>query len=296
MNKFPDDAVSRSGLSITGRTRLAGLVGWPVAHSLSPAMHNAAFQALGLEWAYVPLPTPPDHLAAGIRGAQALGFAGVNVTIPHKQAVMRLVDVVTPAARAIGAVNTLVFHDGAVAGDNTDWLGFLRALGDVGCDPTGMRATVLGAGGAARSIVYALISVGAEVTVYNRDAARAAELASDMRLACPGARLEAHALDRLGQTPHDPPELIVNTTSVGMVPRVEQCPWPDSLPIPPASVVYDLVYNPLATRLLKLAKASGARAVDGLGMLVHQGALAFKQWTGVEPPIDVMYTACLEYL
>ena len=282
-------------LTITSRTRVVGVMGWPVAHSLSPAMHNAAFQALGLDWAYVPLAVPPERLAAAVAGAAALGFAGVNVTIPHKQAVMDLVDDITPAARAIGAVNTLRFN-GQVFGDNTDWTGFLNALRDVGHDPTGQRAVILGAGGAARSIVYALASVNASVAVYNRSRERAEEIVTGLSAVFPGVQLEAHTLDALPQELDRTPQLIVNTTSLGMAPRVEGTPWPSGLPIPAYATVYDLVYNPLATRFLKTAKAAGARAVDGLGMLVHQGAQAFTLWTGVAPPTDVMYKACLQYL
>ena len=282
-------------LTITSRTRVVGVMGWPVAHSLSPAMHNAAFQALGLDWAYIPLAVPPERLAAAVAGAAALGFAGVNVTIPHKQAVMDLVDDITPAARAIGAVNTLRFN-GRVFGDNTDWTGFLNALRDVGHDPSGQHAVILGAGGAARSIVYALASVNASVAVYNRSLARAEEIVDGLSAVFPSVQLDAYTLDALPQELDRYPQLIVNTTSLGMAPRVEGTPWPSGLPIPAYATVYDLVYNPLATRFLRTAKAAGARAVDGLGMLVHQGAQAFTLWTGVEPPTDVMYTACLQYL
>lgn len=282
-------------MMITGRTRVAGVVGWPVAHSLSPAMHNAAFQALGLDWVYAPFAVPPERLADAVRGLAALGFAGANITIPHKQAALALADEVTPAARAIGAANTLVFHDHILA-DNTDWTGFLRALRDVGCDPSGQRALVLGAGGAARSIVYALGSVGAEVGVFNRSLARADELTSDLAGVFPGGWLRAYPMDALADVARSGATLIVNTTSLGMAPRVESSPWPDDTAIPAGATVYDLVYNPLATRFLREAKARGARAVDGLGMLVHQGAIAFQMWTGVEPPTDVMYKACLAYL
>lgn len=282
-------------MAITGRTRVAGVMGWPVAHSLSPAMHNAAFAALGLDWAYVPLAVPPEQLAAAVAGAVALGFAGANVTIPHKQAVMELVDEITPAARAIGAVNTLIFN-GHIKGDNTDWVGFLRALRDVGCDPGGQRAVVIGAGGAARSIVYALASVQAEVVIYNRRLERAEALAADLRHAFDKGQILAYPLDDLPQELDRSPALIVNTTSLGMAPRIEGSPWPSETPFPASATAYDLVYNPLATRFLKTAKAAGGRAVDGLGMLVHQGAFAFKLWTGVDAPTDVMYSACLEYL
>lgn len=282
-------------MSITGRTRVAGVLGWPIAHSLSPAMHNAAFEALGLDWVYVPFAVPPGNLREGIAGLRALGFVGANVTIPHKQAVMQLVDEVTPAAEVIGAVNTLVIGE-RIVGDNTDWTGFLWALRDVGCYPAGKRAVVLGAGGAARSVVYALASVGADVAVYNRHDERADSLVRDLRPAFPNVSLEAYPMDALGHETERRPSLIVNTTSLGMAPRIEQNPWPSDVPMPVGATAYDLVYNPLATRFLKSAKATGARAVDGLGMLVYQGAIAFEMWTGVEPPTDVMYQTCLEYL
>ncbi len=282
-------------MTITGRTRIAGVLGWPVAHSLSPAMHNAAFAALGLDWAYVPFAVPPERLVAAVEGLVALGFAGANVTIPHKQAVMSVRDDIAPAARAIGAVNTLVIN-GQIHGDNKYWPGFLRALRDVGCEPGGQRAVVLGAGGAARSIVYALASVAADVIIYNRHVERAEALVSDLRPAFPRGRLEAHPITDLARETRCRPGLIVNTTSLGMAPRVEGSPWPAELRIPDSATVYDLVYNPLATRFLKTAKAHGARAVDGLGMLVYQGAIAFEMWTGVAPPTDVMYKACLDYL
>ena len=282
-------------MTITGRTRVAGVLGWPIAHSLSPAMHNAAFEALRLDWVYVPFAVPPENLRAGIAGLRALGFVGANITIPHKQAVMALVDDVTPAADVIGAVNTLVIGE-RIVGDNTDWTGFLWALRDVGRNPAGQRAVVLGAGGAARSVVYALASVGADVAVYNRHDERADSLVRDLRPSFRGVSLEAYGMDALSQETRLRPSLIVNTTSLGMAPRIEQNPWPSDVPVPVGATAYDLVYNPLATRFLKGAKAAGARAVDGLGMLVYQGAIAFKMWTGVEPPTDVMYQTCLQYL
>lgn len=282
-------------MPITGRARLAGVVGWPVAHSLSPAMHNAAFQALGLDWVYAPFAVPPERLADAVRGLAALGFVGANFTIPHKQTVMDLVDEVSPAARAIGAANTLVFGDRTTA-DNTDWSGFLRSLRDVGCDPAGQRCLVLGAGGAARAVVYALASVGADIVVLNRSVERSAALLADLDQLFPAARLQSLPLVALADEAAAHPYLVVNTTSLGMVPRVETSPWPSDVPIPADTTVYDLVYNPLATRFLREAKASGARAVDGLGMLVHQGAIAFETWTGVAAPTDVMYKACLAYL
>jgi shikimate dehydrogenase len=272
-----------------------GIIGWPVAHSLSPAMHNAAFQALGLDWAYVPLPVRPERLAEAIGGLRALGFKGANVTIPHKEAVMSLLDELSPAAQAIGAVNTIVvapapLHPSTLAqlGENTDWLGFLASLRDVGFDPAGKRCAVIGAGGGARAVVYALAQAGGHSVVFNRTLERAVRLVEDLRVAFPDARLEAHPLEdahRIGQET----ALLVNATPLGMSnAQVDASPWPDGLPLPSHLTVCDLVYNPLETKLLRQAREAGATAIGGLGMLVHQGAAAFRLWTGLEPPVDVM--------
>ena len=159
-----------------GIARMTGLVGWPVEHSVSPAMHNAAYAAVGLDWCYLPFPVPPERLAEAIARVRALGMAGVNVTVPHKQAVLSLMDELSPAAAAIGAVNTVIVADGRLVGHNTDAAGFLRALREAGCEPTGLPTLVLGAGGAARAVVYALLGVGADVTVLNRTPQRAEAL------------------------------------------------------------------------------------------------------------------------
>ena len=281
--------------TISGRTRLVGIIGWPVGHSFSPAMHNAAFQALELDWAYVPLPVRPDQLADAIRGVRALGFRGVNVTIPHKEAVMPLLDDLSPAAQVIGAVNTIVvapapLHPGTLAqvGENTDWTGFLASLRDAGFDPAGKRCAVIGAGGGARAVVYALARAGGHPAVFNRTLERAIRLVEDLRAAFPDTRLEAHPLEELRQIGGET-ALLVNTTPLGMSNAQDDAsPWPDALPIPSHLTVYDLVYNPLETKLLRQAREAGAVAIGGLGMLVHQGAEAFRLWTGLEPPIDVM--------
>ena len=279
---------------LSGRTQLVGVMGWPVAHSVSPPMHNAALRALGLDWAYIPLPVPPDRLAEAVRGARALGLRGFNATVPHKQALLSLVDELTPAARAIGAVNTVVIREGGGSlGHNTDAGGFIRALREAGFAPDGCGALILGAGGAARAVVYALASVGARVTICNRTAARAEALADEMRLAVAGAAIQAAPLDgatlaRLGEGA----QLIVNTTTLGMWPEVDGSPWPDELPFPRGAFAYDLVYNPRETAFIRQARAAGAMAADGLGMLIHQGAEAFALWTGQQPPIDIMRAAC----
>lgn len=279
-------------VTIGGETRLVGIIGWPVAHSLSPIMHNAAFQSLGLDWAYVPLPVRPEHLAEAIRGLRGLGFRGANVTIPHKGAVMPLMDELSSAAQAIGAVNTLVVREaGGLVGENTDWLGFLAALRDAGFDPAGKGCAVIGAGGAARAVVYALARAGGHPVVFNRTLERAIRLMEDFRAAFPDVAFEAHPLEDLCQIGGET-ALLVNATSLGMWPHVDTSPWPDDPPVPSHLRVCDLVYNPLETKLLQQAREAEATAIGGLGMLVHQGATAFRLWTGLEPPVDVMMEAC----
>ncbi len=283
-----------AGVGLTGATRLAGILGDPVAHSRSPAMHNAAFRVLGLDWCYVPLHVVPARLEAALRGLAALGFVGTNVTIPHKEAVARLVDELTPAARAIGAVNTLTVQaDGRLQGDNTDAGGALAALAEAGVEVAGRRAVVLGAGGAARAVAYALCGAGAYVVLANRTPARATALAA--ALAPHAAGLEAIALSDAAALQRSIAQaaLLVNATSAGMHPGPEVSPLPDGVRLEPHLAVMDLVYAPRRTRLLADAAAAGCRTVEGLRMLVHQGALAFERWTGRPAPLDVMSHAVL---
>lgn len=286
---------------IDGNTQLAGVIGHPVGHSLSPAMHNAAFEALGMNWCYVPLPVPPDGLEAAIRGLGPLGFRGVNVTVPHKESVLKFLDEVTPCARALGAVNTIVVErdaGGAISlkGDNTDVEGFAGALWDGGVDVAGCgEVVVVGAGGGARAVVYALLREGVgHITLFNRSLPRAEALARDL-----GQHFGPHAhitVDYLsdGNLINAAAEagLLVNTTSVGMWPDPEGSIWPQDRPVPGHLVVFDLVYRPRRTRLLEQAQESGAQAINGMEMLVLQGAASFSLWTGSQPPVDVMRAAC----
>lgn len=283
--------------TLTGHTRIVGVIGWPIEHSVSPPMHNAAFRALGLDWCYVPFPVHPEHVREALVGARALGLKGLNATIPHKQALLSLMDDLTPEARAIGAVNTVILRDERMIGHNTDAAGFLRALREAGFAPERCFALVLGAGGAARAVVYALCSVGAQVMVLNRTVSRARALADAFSRMIPNARLAAGALDQetLASVSRQA-QLIINTTPLGMWPQVDASPWPEEIAFPQQAFLFDLIYNPRETRLMRQARASGAKAVDGLGMLVHQGAEAFYLWSGVQPPTDVMYAACLEAL
>jgi shikimate dehydrogenase len=279
------------------KTQLVGLIGWPVAHSLSPAMHNAAFEALGLNWHYVPLPVAPGRVEPALRGLEALGFRGANVTVPHKLAVVPLLDRVAGDAQALGAVNTLDIRRGEgggtiTTGHNTDARGFVGALRAGGFEPSaGGRALVVGAGGAARSVVYALLAAGmAEIEVLNRTPERAFALINSIVDHAPdGILLEAAHLDAetLVEAAREA-DLLVNATTVGMWPHVDGSIWPEAVPLPAHLTVFDLVYNPLQTRLLRQARRAGARTIDGLGMLVGQGAIAFELWTGVGPVEDIM--------
>ena len=282
---------------ISGRTQIVGVIGWPIEHSVSPAMHNAAFRALGLDWCYLPFAVPPAHVADALASVRGLGLRGINVTVPHKQAVSALVDELTPEARAIGAVNTVLVRGERLVGHNTDAAGFLRALREAGFAPEGCSALVLGAGGAARAAVYALARVGARVVLLNRTPQRADALVADLRAVVEGARLEAGGLDaQTAQQEASRCQLVVNATSLGMWPQVETSPWPEEVAFPAGVLLFDLVYNPRQTRFVRLARESGARAVDGLRMLVHQGAEAFALWTGAAPPVEIMYAACAAIL
>lgn len=259
-------------------TVLAGVLGHPVAHSRSPAMHNAAFRELDLDWRYVRLPVPPELLAETVRGLEGSGFRGANATIPHKEAALAAADEATPAARAIGAANTLIFEDGRVLADNTDAGGLLDALG---ADPSGWRCLVLGAGGAGRAAAWALREAGAEVSVWNRTPERAAALA---------AALEVRHAYRV----HADVDLLVNATSVGLDPALDPADALAALGLqgagPPPRLA-DLVYAAEPTALQAWAARAGSLVIDGLEVLVRQGARSFEAWTGHPAPVEVMRRA-----
>jgi shikimate dehydrogenase len=267
---------------VSARTRIVGLIGWPIEHSLSPAIHNYAFEQAGLDWCYVPLPVAPSRLGAAVKGLVALGMAGVNVTTPHKQAVIPHLADLDPQARAIGAANTLVVQKGRLTGYNTDGTGFLSSLAELEFDPTGSTCVVLGAGGAARAVVSALARAGATIHVYNRTLEHAMSLTS--------SRVEVH---RLAELPNVPPStcLLVNATTLGFGPQRDLSPWPASCPIPSNWLVYDLVYNPEPSPLLMAARQAGAATLDGLPLLVHQAAQSFALWTGEALPVEIFWQA-----
>jgi shikimate dehydrogenase len=275
---------------ITGKTVLCGLIGDPVEHSLSPAMHNAAFRALGLDYVYLPLHVRSEDLAAAIKGARAFNIRGLNVTIPHKVEVMALLDEIDPLAKQIGAVNVLLNNSGRLTGYNTDAQGFLHMLSGYGIEPQGKEIVVLGAGGAARAICFALASSGASLTILNRTAAWAQDCADAISKAF-GTQINALKLDRENLAyALQGAGMLVNATSAGMLPDAGATPVDRDL-LGPHLTVLDIVYNPIQSKLLKEAAKSGAKTINGLEMLVWQGALAFERWTGHQPPLDIMRKA-----
>lgn len=273
-------------------TNKVGIIGWPVAHSISPAMHNAAFAALGMNnWCYDAVPIPPDIVRQGLKTLKGEGgYVGVNVTIPHKQAVMPYVRP-DEQARAVGAVNTIDFRNDS--GINTDVPGFINDLEAHGVVLAGTRVIIIGAGGAARAAVYGLAQAGAQISVVNRTRKRAGEMLANLALSAGVSSAEVMTLDEAAEWGAG---LIVNCTSVGMWPHVEESPWINGVPFPNGVTVYDMVYRPEKTLLMAQAEANGGRAIGGLGMLVRQGAKSFELWTGRVAPIDVMFAATQEAL
>jgi len=268
-------------MRLSGATAVAGIIGWPVSQSLSPAIHNAAFDAAGLDWAYVAFPVRPGEAARSIEAMRTLGIRGLNVTMPHKQDVVAALDRLSPDAERAGAVNTVVRDGGDLVGENTDGAGFCRFLErDAGIAPAGRRALVLGAGGAARAVALALADAGAEVAVAGRRLDRAEAVASL------GPRVRAVVLEPAtlkGEV--EAASLIVNATPVGTD--------GETTPLGPAAlraghIVVDLIYHPETTPLVRIARERGAVAFNGLGMLLHQAALSFEAWTGLAAPLDAM--------
>lgn len=277
-----------------GTTRIVGVFGFPVAHTLSPAMHNAALAALNLPFLYIPFAVAPTDLAVALKSLPALGVVGVNLTIPHKEAALSLMDEITPEAREIGAVNTVHCVEGRLLGDNTDGRGFYTPLREQGVSLAGKNAVVLGAGGAARAVVFQLVREGAVVWLCNRTPERAEKLARDVTLAGYAAgSVRTFAYDDAAASGRAiaQAELLVNTTRIGMHPEFEAMPAVPMTAFHADLLVYDLVYNPIETRLLREAQARGCRTLDGLKMLVFQGAAAFQRWTGHWPPTEVMENA-----
>lgn len=271
---------------ISGRTSLCGLIGDPVTHSLSPVIHNAAFADLELDYAYLAFCVKRHGLGEALAGLKTLGVRGLNVTIPHKGAVLPFLDELDDVAGAIGAVNTVVIENERLKGYNTDAPGFSRVLAEAGFNPTGKKVAVLGAGGAAAAAVYALAKTASEVVVLTRRASLEKGRALSLRF---GPRVRAAELGKIEEVLTGT-HLLVNTTSVGMSPNIDETLVPARL-LRPGLTVFDAVYNPPETRLLREARAAGCPAISGLEMLLHQGALSFELWTGQSPSIDIMRRA-----
>lgn len=284
-------------MTISGKTRLCGLIGDPVEHTMSPVMHNAAFRETGMDYRYLPFRVKKEELGKAIDGMRALNIRGLNVTIPHKVAVIPFLDELDPLAEKIGAVNTIVNNDGLLTGYNTDATGFLQPLLEKGIEPKGKKVVILGAGGASRAVSFILADRGARLVILNRllELDWAKELAGRISQTLT-KEVEAEELNRenlaraLGEA-----DILVNATSVGMSPNIDDTPVDADL-LRPGITVFDIVYNPVKTRLLREAAAAGASTISGLDMLIWQGALAFELWTGMKAPADLMREEAIKLL
>ncbi|MFC2022012.1 shikimate dehydrogenase [Chloroflexota bacterium] len=282
---------------ISGKTRLCGLIGDPVEHTMSPVMHNAAFRKMGIDYLYLPFRVKKEELGKAIEGMRALNIKGLNVTIPHKVAALQFMDKLDHLAEKIGAVNTIVNDNGVLTGYNTDASGFLQALLERGIEPEGKNVVILGAGGASRAVSFILADKDSHLVILNRllELDWAKELAS--RISQTFAKeVEALELNRenlasvLGKA-----AILVNATSVGMSPNIEETPVTSDL-LRPDIIVFDIVYNPIKTRLLREAEAAGAKTISGVDMLIWQGALAFEKWTGRKAPVELMREETIKLL
>jgi shikimate dehydrogenase len=287
MNMKPENRPRGMEVYVTANTRICGIIGDPVEHSISPQMHNAAFRKLDLDFVYLPFRVKREDLNQAIEGLRALNARGLNVTIPHKVAVIPFLDEVDALAREIGAVNTIVNEEGMLKGYNTDASGFLKALQAGHIKVENKNILILGAGGACRAIAFVLADRGAAITLMNRHPAPAADLAGWL------FQKFRRKIDVLELSPENmenclkQADILVNTTSVGMAPGSNETLVPEGL-LRKALSVIDIIYNPVRTRLLKAAEKQGAIVMSGLEMLVWQGAAAFEIWTGEKAPVDEM--------
>jgi len=275
-------------------SEIVAVFGHPVAENPTQYMHEKAFEALGLQWRYITLDVPAEKLDGAVSGMRAMNFAGANCTIPHKVAVIPLLDTLTEAALKIGAVNTIVrLSDGRLLGENTDGKGFIQAVSETGLDLNGTNAVILGAGGAARAISTELAIAGAQhITIVNRTPHRGSELAQQV---ITRTGIESASYEWKGEIDIEPEtNLVVNATNIGLFPNVAQAVPVNYGTIRSSMLVCDVIPNPPDTPFLKRAREQGAKTLDGLGMLVYQGAIAFKMWTGKDAPVDVMRKALEE--
>jgi shikimate dehydrogenase len=282
---------------ITGTTQLLGVIGYPIKHSWSPVMHNAAIEHLGVDYAYVPLAIDPQHLSTAIDGLWAIGWQGLNVTIPHKQTIMAHLAEISPTAQAVGAVNTVWRTKTGWAGDNTDITGFVTPLRLHKKNWPNAVAIVLGGGGAARAVVAGLQQLGVgEIWVVGRDVNKLAQFQASWKNSPLTVDVRVCGWEQLEQLLPQA-NLVVNCTPIGMAPQQNSSPLSAAqiTKLPPSAIVYDLIYSPRPTELLKMASEHGCDAIDGLEMLIYQGAAALKIWVGQEAPVDVMRQSILRH-
>ena len=280
-------------------TKLVGVIGWPIEHSLSPAMQGAALREMGLNWVYLAFAVEPERVGEALDGVRGLGLVGLNVTIPHKSAVIEHLDEIDESVAALGVANTIVrTREGRLEGHNTDGPGFLRSLAEHGHEVDGKAVTLIGGGGSARSVAYACARDGASrMAIVNRTVERAESVAELVHEKTGLADVEAIGLDTpAAEEAVAGADVIVDCTSVGMYPEHEVEPVTPGAWLRPGQVVVDLTYNPIDTVLLKAAREAGAAIVDGAGMLVHQGAISLRYWSGQEPPVETMRKALLSEL
>lgn len=278
---------------ITGHTVLCGLLGSPVSHSISPMMHNEAFKQLGLDYVYLAFDVDTDNLKTALEGLRAIGIRGLNVTMPCKNLMTKLVDKLTPAAQLTGAVNTVINDNGVLTGHTTDGIGYMLAAKDAGFDLTGKKMTLLGAGGAATSVlVQAALDGLAEINVFNiKDQFFGrTEILAEKLTAQTSCKVKLYDLKDT-ESLHESiaaSDILTNGTSVGMAPNTDNCIIKDASVFRPELIVSDVIYNPRETKLLKMAKDAGCPTFNGMYMLLYQGAEAFKLWTGHKMPIDII--------
>lgn len=284
--------------AIQGTTQLLGVIGYPVKHSLSPVMHNAAIAHLGLDYVYLPFPIKPENLETAIAGFAAIDLVGFSITIPHKQAIIPLLSEITPTAQAIGAVNTVWRTDTGWKGTNTDVAGFIAPLQALNRDWSQATAIILGNGGAARAVVAGCLELGfAKIYLVGRNWQKLEEFQRSWNTVAPTPSLEIHLWENLGQLLPET-TLLVNTTPVGMHPQVDNTPVDRVLmeKLPTTAIAYDLIYTPKPTLFLKQAASVGVTTFDGLEMLVQQGAEALQLWLGQPVPVDIMRQSLLRVL
>ena len=279
---------------ISGRTRVCAVIGDPIEHTLSPTMHNAAFEHLKLDFVFLAFRVTSDQLENAVRGVRALGIRGLNVTMPHKNAVTEFLDVADSAVKFLGAANTILNQDGRLRGFNTDGVGAFKALKRNGVDLAGKKVLLLGAGGAAKALAFCLAREADELSILNRDAVKARELASVLE-PC-GKKIVGNELspNQIQEELRDS-DVLINATSVGMTPYAyESLVKPELLK--PDLCVMDIVYNPVETKLVQDARAAGAKVINGVEMLLYQGAASFEIWMGCPAPVEVMREALLRKL